>query len=335
LLQARERAWRIGQTRQVTVYRLLTSGTIEEKIYHRQIFKQFLTNRVLKDPRQRRFFKSNHLHELFTLDSSAVSGGSTETSALFAGTGSEILPPVTKGRKRKKRKRGRGGSESVDHGGTKGEEAGPKRKRKKKNKSCDEDAAMPLDRGEEASLNQIADQSSVASTSQEKDEEGKSCDQDAVILLNGEASPSSHTPDHQPAAMASTSPKVRKKEKKRRKRKRARVTVDGAEIAGLEKTDVFEPGRGDEEGASNQEQDDYILKRLFKKSGEWSSWVFFAIRYYCILTSIILLNNKAIHVPTIPYITLQYLHFLTLSDQAFFFVVIGYYCILIIIQIPF
>ena len=33
--QARERAWRIGQKRQVTIYRLLTSGTIEEKIYHR------------------------------------------------------------------------------------------------------------------------------------------------------------------------------------------------------------------------------------------------------------------------------------------------------------
>lgn len=38
-LQARERAWRIGQTRNVTIYRLLTAGTIEEKIYHRQIFK--------------------------------------------------------------------------------------------------------------------------------------------------------------------------------------------------------------------------------------------------------------------------------------------------------
>ena len=36
MVQARERAWRIGQKRQVTIYRLLTSGTIEEKIYHRQ-----------------------------------------------------------------------------------------------------------------------------------------------------------------------------------------------------------------------------------------------------------------------------------------------------------
>lgn len=87
--QARERAWRIGQKKQVTVYRLLTAGTIEEKIYHRQIFKQFLTNRVLKDPKQRRFFKSNDLYELFTLSSPDASQ-STETSAIFAGTGSDV-----------------------------------------------------------------------------------------------------------------------------------------------------------------------------------------------------------------------------------------------------
>ncbi|XP_053548166.1 DNA excision repair protein ERCC-6 [Bombina bombina] len=87
--QARERAWRIGQKKQVTVYRLLTAGTIEEKIYHRQIFKQFLTNRILKDPKQRRFFKSNDLFELFTLSSPDPSQG-TETSAIFAGTGSDV-----------------------------------------------------------------------------------------------------------------------------------------------------------------------------------------------------------------------------------------------------
>ncbi|XP_061490737.1 DNA excision repair protein ERCC-6 isoform X2 [Rhineura floridana] len=90
--QARERAWRIGQTKEVTVYRLVTAGTIEEKIFHRQIFKQFLTNRVLKDPKQRRFFKSNDLYELFTLSSPDGAQG-TETSAIFAGTGSDVPAP--------------------------------------------------------------------------------------------------------------------------------------------------------------------------------------------------------------------------------------------------
>ena len=69
-------------------FRLMTSGTIEEKIYHRQIYKQFLVNRVLKDPKQRRFFKSNDLYELFTL--TETDNDKTETSAIFAGTGTNI-----------------------------------------------------------------------------------------------------------------------------------------------------------------------------------------------------------------------------------------------------
>jgi DNA excision repair protein ERCC-6 len=79
-LQARERAWRLGQKREVTIYRLMTAGTIEEKIYHRQIFKQFLTNKILKDPKQRQTFHLSDLHDLFTL---ADEKAPTETSTLF------------------------------------------------------------------------------------------------------------------------------------------------------------------------------------------------------------------------------------------------------------
>jgi len=35
--QARERAWRIGQNKQVTIYRLITAGTIEEKVHNRKL----------------------------------------------------------------------------------------------------------------------------------------------------------------------------------------------------------------------------------------------------------------------------------------------------------
>lgn len=59
------------------------------QIYHRQIFKQFLSNKVLVDPKQRRFFKSNYLYELFTLQD-VDDNGIVETTDLFAGTGSEV-----------------------------------------------------------------------------------------------------------------------------------------------------------------------------------------------------------------------------------------------------
>ncbi|KAJ5179448.1 DNA repair protein rhp26 [Penicillium capsulatum] len=66
-MQARERAWRLGQERDVTILRLMTKGTIEEKIYHRQIFKQFLTNKITRDPQQRESFQPSDLLDLFSL----------------------------------------------------------------------------------------------------------------------------------------------------------------------------------------------------------------------------------------------------------------------------
>ncbi|KAK3066648.1 hypothetical protein LTS18_001583, partial [Coniosporium uncinatum] len=62
----------------------MTAGTIEEKIYHRQIFKQFLTNKILRDPKQRQTFQLRDLHDLFTLGD--AEGGETETGTLFKGT---------------------------------------------------------------------------------------------------------------------------------------------------------------------------------------------------------------------------------------------------------
>ncbi|KAJ7550499.1 hypothetical protein O6H91_07G103800 [Diphasiastrum complanatum] len=88
-MQARERAWRIGQTRDVTVYRLIMRGTIEEKVYHRQIYKHFLTNKILRDPQQRRFFKARDMRDLFVLQDDTAAD-KTETSTLFSEVGGEI-----------------------------------------------------------------------------------------------------------------------------------------------------------------------------------------------------------------------------------------------------
>jgi DNA excision repair protein ERCC-6 len=89
-VQARERAWRLGQKKEVTIYRLMTAGTIEEKIYHRQIFKQFLADKILKDPKQRQTFHMKDLYDLFTLGSS---DGSTETGEMFKGTEMQLSRP--------------------------------------------------------------------------------------------------------------------------------------------------------------------------------------------------------------------------------------------------
>jgi DNA excision repair protein ERCC-6 len=83
--QARERSWRLGQKRDVEIYRLMTAGTIEEKIYHRQIFKQFLTNKVLKDPKQGQTFQMTELYDLFTLGTDNQEG-KTETGEIFRGS---------------------------------------------------------------------------------------------------------------------------------------------------------------------------------------------------------------------------------------------------------
>lgn len=90
-VQARERAWRLGQKKEVAIYRLMTAGTIEEKIYQRQIWKQFLANKVLNDPKQRTNLNVSDLHDLFTL--STDHSGGTETSQLFRG--SDVTTTVT------------------------------------------------------------------------------------------------------------------------------------------------------------------------------------------------------------------------------------------------
>ena len=82
-IQARERAWRLGQKREVEIYRLMVAGTIEEKIFHRQVFKQFLTNKILRDPKQRQTFQMSDLHDLFTLGD--ANEETTQTSRLFQG----------------------------------------------------------------------------------------------------------------------------------------------------------------------------------------------------------------------------------------------------------
>ncbi len=116
-IQARERAWRLGQRREVEIYRLMTAGTIEEKIYHRQIFKQFLTNKILRDPKQRQTFQLRDLHDLFTLGEESAE---TETGSILKGTELKLPHRDNKGKSKATRlptpptEAGSNGATSID-----------------------------------------------------------------------------------------------------------------------------------------------------------------------------------------------------------------------------
>jgi hypothetical protein len=65
--QAVDRAFRIGQKRNVVVYRLICSGTIEESIYEKQVRKSGLAQSTFVAESQFRYFDMNDLKKLFTL----------------------------------------------------------------------------------------------------------------------------------------------------------------------------------------------------------------------------------------------------------------------------
>ncbi|XP_046396925.1 DNA repair and recombination protein RAD54B-like isoform X2 [Ischnura elegans] len=73
-LQAMARIWRDGQKRSVYIYRLLTTGTIEEKIYQRQINKTGLSGAVV-DPKNPSGIKLSlaELKDLFTFHEDTLS----------------------------------------------------------------------------------------------------------------------------------------------------------------------------------------------------------------------------------------------------------------------
>uniref|UniRef100_A0A8C5SQZ0 RAD54 homolog B n=1 Tax=Laticauda laticaudata TaxID=8630 RepID=A0A8C5SQZ0_LATLA len=86
-IQAMARVWRDGQRHTVHIYRLLTTGTIEEKIYQRQISKQALSGAVVDFSKgsEHIHFSVEELRNLFTLheDSNCVTHDLLEQCVLF------------------------------------------------------------------------------------------------------------------------------------------------------------------------------------------------------------------------------------------------------------
>ncbi|KAH9223462.1 P-loop containing nucleoside triphosphate hydrolase protein [Leptodontidium sp. 2 PMI_412] len=103
-LQAQDRAYRIGQLRDVEVYRLVSAGTVEEIVYARQIYKQQQANIGYTASTERRYFKGVQnmpgqkgeifgLHNLLTFhaDSVVLRDIVNKTNVAEAKRGVEIL----------------------------------------------------------------------------------------------------------------------------------------------------------------------------------------------------------------------------------------------------
>ncbi|GIY33841.1 DNA excision repair protein ERCC-6-like [Caerostris extrusa] len=82
--QAVDRVYRIGQQKNVVVYRLITCGTVEEKIYRRQIFKDSITKQATGSSDPYRYFSKQELRELFTFDSPRHSATQVQLSRLHS-----------------------------------------------------------------------------------------------------------------------------------------------------------------------------------------------------------------------------------------------------------
>ncbi|KAM6916133.1 DNA excision repair protein ERCC-6 isoform 2-T2 [Xenentodon cancila] len=285
--QARERAWRIGQKQQVTIYRLLTAGTIEEKIYHRQIFKQFLTNRVLKDPKQRRFFKSNDIYELFTL-ADPGGGQGTETSAIFAGTGSDVKVTKKSVRPRPSYTVNLGGSHMQKHSSASQVETGADRTHSSSedmqtlgdcstpscNKNSQDKSNVLMDR-ESTNRDDVVAVPNISVNTLPTGQNYKDSDIAKPVVKNLHSPGYHHHRDEDPILTSPQKHREKRKhcdsadmEKHKHKKHSRGARFEGHRISHLVKKRTRRKTESEDTAAGDQKKsDDYVLSKLFKKSG--------------------------------------------------------------------
>ncbi|XP_078248983.1 DNA repair and recombination protein RAD54-like isoform X2 [Pogona vitticeps] len=92
--QAMARVWRDGQKKTCYIYRLLSTGTIEEKIFQRQTHKKALSSCVVDEEQDvERHFSLGELKELFTLNELTTSDTHDKFKCRRCVNGHQIRPP--------------------------------------------------------------------------------------------------------------------------------------------------------------------------------------------------------------------------------------------------
>ncbi|XP_005398735.1 PREDICTED: DNA repair and recombination protein RAD54-like isoform X2 [Chinchilla lanigera] len=92
--QAMARVWRDGQKKTCYIYRLLSAGTIEEKIFQRQSHKKALSSCVVDEEQDvERHFSLGELKELFTLDEASLSDTHDRLHCRRCVNGRQVRPP--------------------------------------------------------------------------------------------------------------------------------------------------------------------------------------------------------------------------------------------------
>ncbi|XP_028296992.1 DNA repair and recombination protein RAD54-like [Gouania willdenowi] len=93
--QAMARVWRDGQKKTCYIYRLLSTGTIEEKILQRQAHKKALSSCVVDEEQDvERHFSLGELRELFTLNEDTASDTHDKFRCCRCVNGRQVQPPA-------------------------------------------------------------------------------------------------------------------------------------------------------------------------------------------------------------------------------------------------
>ena len=97
--QSVDRACRLGQTKDVLVYRLVTCGTIEDKVYQKQVFKGAIFKAGTEQGEQQRYFNESDtqvviMQDLFTLAPEEFQSSSTQRQLEARHRHQRRIPPA-------------------------------------------------------------------------------------------------------------------------------------------------------------------------------------------------------------------------------------------------